>query len=204
MEEYQGSAKQPIVPFNLQNHTPSSMKNILLSLSAVGVLLLPIHAEDYKLPKKDSLFSISFPDKWTVTHEDESVDAITEDESIQLNAQTDDAETLSESISDSIDYLTEAGVKIKEDSKKENDGEINGMKIGGVNWDATDKEGACRVSLSFIDIGGGKVITLLYWGSTEAEKKHAKELEEILGSMKLLNAAKAEQADEEKEEKEAE
>lgn len=177
------------------------MKNVLLSLSALSVLLLPVHAEDYRLPKKNSLFSISFPEKWSVTHEDESVDAVTEDNTIQLNAQTDDAETLEESISESIDYLTEAGVKIKEDSKKENDGEINGMKVGGVNWDATDEDGACRVSLSFIDIGGGKVITLLYWGSIEAEKEHAKELEGILGSMKLLKADKKADEKEEKEEK---
>lgn len=180
------------------------MKNILLSLSAFSILLLPVHAEDYKLPKKNSLFSISFPEKWSVTHDDESVDAVTEDNSIQLNAQTDDAETLEESIKESIEYLVEAGVKIKEDSKKENDGEINGMKVGGVNWDATDEDGPCRVSLSFIDIGGGKVITLLYWGSTAAEKLHAKELEGILGSMKVLKGAKAEEKTEKKEKEEAE
>ena len=178
------------------------MKNILLSLGAFGVLLTPLFAEDYKLPKKNPLFSISFPDKWTITHQDESVDAVTEDESIQLNAQTDDAETLEASISESIEYLTKAGVKIKEDSKKENDGEINGMKVGGVNWDGTDEDGECRVSLSFINIGSGKVITLLYWGSTEAEKKHAKELEGIISSMKMLKGAKAEEKADEKEEKE--
>lgn len=174
------------------------MKTTLLSLFAVSIALIPLHAEDYKIPKKDSLFSVSFPEKWTVTHADESVDAVTEDNAIQLNAQLDDAETLEESISDSIDYLVKAGVKIKEDTKKENDGEINGIKVGGVNWDATDEDGACRVSLSFFDIGGGKVITLLYWGSTEAEKLHAKDLEGILGSMKKLKSEKAgEKADEE-------
>ena len=76
-------------------------------------------------------------------------------------------------------------------SKKENDGEINGMKIGGVNWDATDEDGPCRVSLSFIDIGDDKVITLLYWGSTAAEKKHGKDLKFILNSMQKLKGEKA-------------
>jgi hypothetical protein len=181
------------------------MKKFLLPLSVLGLFLAPLHAEDYKIPKKNSVFSISFPDKWTVTHADDNVDAITEDESIQLNAQLDDAETLEKSIEESIDYLTKAGVKIKADSKKEHESEVNGMKIGGVNWDATDEEGACRVSLSFIDIGGEKVITLLYWGSEEASKEHAKDLEGILNSMKTLKGgAKADDKEEDAEEEEEE
>lgn len=177
------------------------MKYQLLALLALATLA-PLHAEDYKIPKKNSLFSISFPDGWTITHSDENVDAITEDESIQLNAQTDDADSIKQSVSDSIDHLVKSGVNIKADSQKDNEGEINGMKISGLNWDATDKEGPCRVSLSFIDIGDDKVITLLYWGSKKAETEHAKDLKSILESMKSLKGKKAPAKAEEKEEEE--
>ena len=167
------------------------MKKILFALGFTGLLLAPLFAEDYKIPKKDSVFSISFPEKWTVTHGDESVDAVTSDNAIQLYAQTDDAETLEESVTWAIDYLTKAGVKIDAESQKDNEGKINGMKVGGLNWDGTDEDGACRVSLSFIQLNEEKVITLLYWGSSAAEKEHAKELEGILNSMKPLKATKA-------------
>jgi len=43
-----------------------------------------------------------------------------------------------------------------------------------------------QISLSFINVGSDQVITLLYWGSIEAGKEHAKELEKITGSMKQL------------------
>ncbi len=176
------------------------MKNILLPLAALG-LLLPLHAEDYKIPKKDPVFTLSFPDKWTVTHADESVDGVTEDKSIELYAQTDDADSIEDSVKAAIDYLTKAGVKIKADSQKEHNSEVNGMKLSGLNWDATDEDGACRVSLSFIDIGDDQAITLLYWGSEEASKKHSKELDSIIGSMKVVKA-KAEKKDDKEEEKE--
>ena len=181
------------------------MKNIILSLGILGAFTHPVLAEDYSIPKKDSIFSISFPEKWSITHSDESINAVTEDATIQLYAQTDDAETLDASIEGAIEYLVEAGVKIDDDSKKDNEGEVNGITINGVNWDATDKDGPCRVSLSFMDVGADEVITLLYWGSSEAEKKHSKDLESILGSMKPLKGAEGADAEEvEEEEAEAE
>jgi len=178
------------------------MKHVVLSLGMLGALLSPVFAEDYTIPKEDPIFSISFPDKWSVTHEDESIDAVTADESIQLYAQTDDADTIENSVEEAIDYLTEAGVKIDEKSQKTNEGEVNGIKIQGMNWDGTDEDGPCRVSLSFMNVGAEEVITLLYWGSAEAEKTHSKELESIIASMKPVKAddSDADEADDEEEE----
>ena len=171
--------------------TKKYMKNIVISIGVLGAFLSPAFAKDYKIPKENAIFSITFPEKWTVSHEDESIDAVTEDESIQLYAQTDDADTIDKSVDEAIDYLTEAGVKIDEKSQKDNEGKVNGIEIKGVNWSGTDEDGPCRVSLSFMNVGADEVITLLYWGSEAAEKKHAKELESILGSMKPLKAAKS-------------
>lgn len=178
------------------------MKTALTVTSLLAALLLPVAAKDYKLPKEKPLFSITFPDKWEVTHEDESVDGVSEDGAIELYVQTDDAETIEDSAKESIEYLTEQGVKIKADTEKKHEGEINGMKVQGINWDGTDTDGECRVSLSFIVIGENQVITLLYWGSEEAEKEHSKEIEKILGSMKVLSKDKDKGKKEEKPAKE--
>ena len=181
------------------------MKKLLLSCAALAALLIPLAAKDYKLPKENPLFSITFPDKWEVEYEDESVDGVSEDGSIEVYAQTDDAETIEDSVKESLEYLATEGVKIKADTEKKHDGEINGLKIQGINWDGTDEDGPCRISLSFIDIGQEQVITLLYWGSEKAEKEHAKDLEKILGSMKALKKGKGKKAPkEDKEEKEEE
>jgi len=173
-----------------------TMKNALLALCALG-LFVPVMAEDYKLPKKDPVFTVEIPEEWTVTHSGETIDAFSGDEAIQLWLTVDDAATLDDSVEVAMDYLVESGVEIDADSQEDNEGEINDMEISGLSWDATDEAGACRVALSFIQIGGEKVVTLLYWGSREAEKKHGKDLETILESMQSLADAEEEEVEEE-------
>lgn len=176
------------------------MKSFLLTLSAVGLLLNPLHAAEYKIPKEQPVFSIDFPAGWTVTHEDESIDGVSKDESLQVYAQTDDSSTLEDSIKSTIDYLLKAGVKLKDDTKKVTDGEINGLKASTIYWNGTDKDGDCLISLTFIPLSEKEVITLLYWGSEKAEKEHGEELKGIVKSMKVL--AQASEKDEKKDSKE--
>lgn len=186
----------------LQSYSIINMKKILLPLSAFALLLTPLFAEDYDLPKKDPVFNISFPDKWTVTHGDESVNAVTNDDAIALFAQVDDSETLEASIEASIKHLTENGVKIDGATKKDTSGEINGLTLSGLTWDATDEDGPCRVSLTFIQIDEEQVVTLVYWGSEEAAKTYGDDLESILTSMKIVKSDSKEEADEEGDEAE--
>jgi hypothetical protein len=176
------------------------MKTSPVIFGLLGAFLLPLFATEYQIPKASPLFAITFPEDWTVTHAPESVDGVSEDEGIQLYAQTDDSETIEDSVDETIEYLVTEGVKIKADTEKKNEGEINGMKVSGINWDGTDEDGPCRISLSFIDVGADQVITLLYWGSGAAEKKHAKALESILQSMTAMKATKKGKAKAAKEE----
>lgn len=185
------------------------MKSILFSLSAVSLLLSSSYAAEYKIPKEEPLFSIDFPAGWSVTHEDESIDGVSKDESVQVYAQTDDDSSLEDSVKETIAYLVKAGVKIKEDSQKVVEGEINGLKASTIYWTGTDEDGECKINLTFIPVSEKQVITLLYWGSDKAEKEHGEELVGIVKSMKVLKAdAKEEKGDkkedkkEEKEEKE--
>lgn len=190
------------VPKSLQ---PLKMKTLLLSFGALALLLSPLKAEEYKIPKEESVFSISFPKGWTVTHEDESVDAVTEDNAVQVYAQTDDDSSLEDSVKGTIDYLVKAGVKIDKDSQKTVDGEINGLKASTIYWTGKDADGDCKINLTFISISEKQVVTLLYWGSEKAEKEHGTDLEGIVKSMKILKSGKAadkEEKEDEKEEKE--
>lgn len=166
------------------------MKKLILSLAALAALAIPAFAKEYKLPKEDSVFSIKFPDKWTVTYEDESVDALSPDEAVEIYAQTDDAETIEDSVTASIKYLDEQGVKLKLDTQKETDGEHNGMKTGSLVWKGTDKDGDCTVSLVFIQVTEETTITLIYWATDEMVKKHEKDINGVLESMKPVVAKK--------------
>jgi predicted Zn-dependent protease len=178
------------------------MKTILLSLGTLGLLLSSSYAAEYKIPKDVPLFSIDFPAGWSVTHEDESIDGVSKDESVQVYAQTDDSSSLEDSVKGTIEYLVKAGVKIKEDSQKVVEGEINGLKASTIYWTGTDADGECKINLTFIPVSAKQVITLLYWGSDKAEKEHAEELVGIVKSMKVLKADAKEEKEEKKEQKE--
>ena len=166
------------------------MKKLLLSLSALVVLAIPLTAKEYKLPKEAPIFSVTFPDKWTVTYEDESVDALSPDEAVEIYAQTDDADTIEDSVKASIEYLQEQGVKLKVDTQKETDGNHNGMKMATLSWKGTDKDGDCSVSLVFLQVTDDTAITLIYWATDDMVKKHEKDINGVLESMKSLAAKK--------------
>lgn len=173
------------------------MKKLILSLAALAALTIPLIAKEYKLPKEGGVFSITFPDKWTVTYEDESVDALSPDEAVEIYAQTDDAETIEESVKESVKYLTEQGVELDIDSQKETDGEHNGMKMGSLVWKGKDKDGDCTVSLVFLQVTEETTITLIYWATDEMVKKHQKDINGVIESMKPVTAKKGKKGKEE-------
>ena len=180
------------------------MKKILLSLALLTALAVPLTAKEYKLPKEDSIFSLRIPEKWKVTYEDESVDAVSEDEAIEIYAQTDDADTIEDSVKESIKYLDEQGVKLKIDTQKETEGEHNGMKLATIGWKGSDKDGDCTISLVFIQVTDDTAISLIYWATDDMVKKHEKEINGVLDSMKSLAAKKGRKGKDDAKEKEEE
>ena len=99
------------------------MSKFLLSLAALAVMVIPVAAKEYKLPKKESIFSVKFPDSWKVTQEDESLEAFSGDEAVAIWMQTDDASTIEDSMKANIDYLNEQGVKLDQKTRKDTEGE---------------------------------------------------------------------------------
>ena len=110
------------------------MSKFLLSLAALAVMVMPVAAKEFKLPKEESIFSVKFPDSWKVTQEDESLEALSGDEAVAIWMQTDDASTLEDSIKANVDYLIEQGVKLDLKTQKETEGEHNGMPMRTVSW----------------------------------------------------------------------
>lgn len=175
------------------------MKKILFPLTAFVLLLAPLSAGNYGLPKQDPVFNVSFPAKWNVTHEDKSLEAITEDDAIAVFVQLNLGETVEASIDESIKHLTECGVKLDNNTKQDTVGEANGLELSGILFDGTDEDGPCRVTLNFIHLDDEQVVTIVYWGSEAASKIYGADLDSILNSMKTIkaNTAKEGEADEE-------
>lgn len=180
------------------------MKKILLLLAALALTTFSATAKEYKLPKENPVFSLKFPDSWQVTYEDESVDGVSEDEGVEIYAQTDNAETIEDSVKESLEWLVGEGVKINPETEKKTDGDHNGMKMGTIGWKGTDNDGDCTVTLIFLQVDEETTMTLIYWATEAKVKKNEKEILAVLDSMKSLKGKgkskkKAEEKDEEEE-----
>lgn len=165
------------------------MSKFFLSLAALAVMVLPVAAKEFKLPEKESIFSVKFPDSWKVTQEDDSIEAFSGDEAIAIWLQTDDATTIEDSIKANVDYLTEQGVKLDVKSRKETEGKHNGVPITTLSWKGTHEESECVVSLVLLFPTDHTAITMLYWATAEEVEKNAKDINGVLASMKPVGDA---------------
>jgi hypothetical protein len=160
------------------------MKKYIATLLLAAALAVPAFAGVQKLPKENPIATMSFPGSWKVEASDESIDASSDDDEIYINVEVNDSDSIEGAIDESFGYLKKNKVKIDKDAFKKTEGEINGLKVTDFAWDGTDADGACKVSLTVVHVTGNKGLLFLYWASPEGEKKHQKELESIITSIK--------------------
>jgi hypothetical protein len=176
------------------------MKRILhtLLLGAVCVFSSAAQAGETKLPKEKPIISITFPDKWKVEVDDEDgdwLDAHSADEELYFYVETSDAESLEQAVKDSLEYLGKEGVKGDQKTLKQKDIELNGMKGVITEFEGTDADGACVITLLLLAVNDKQGVQVLSWGSREAEKKHEKAIETIVKSLKPTKPAKGKEAE---------
>lgn len=102
-------------------------------LCLVSLLLAPLASADQTInyPADKPIFSISFPDSWTVESDDESVSASSKDELANMELIALDADELDGAIEIGKESLTEElpGIKFTKAEK----GELNGMNVTFLN-----------------------------------------------------------------------
>ena len=156
----------------------------LLAIVALTLVVCTAPAGTIKLPKSKPLAAITFPAGWKTTPAEDNFEAESGDEEIYLYAEVIDTDSVEAAMKESVAYLEKEKVTMKPDSKKETKGEVNGIPVVDVSFDGTDKDGPCKISLTFLVLSKGKCISMFYWASEEGEKKHAEELKEIFNSIK--------------------
>jgi predicted Zn-dependent protease len=161
------------------------MKTIYaLLLSAL--LAAPAFAGAHKIPKEAPIASITFPSGWKVEDSDESIDATSDDGEIYINVELNDSDSIEGAIEESFGYLKKNKVTVDPDSKKQTEGEINGLKGIDFSFDGKDADGPCKISLTVLQVSEKKGLLILYWASPEGEKKHDAELGKIMQSLKAI------------------
>jgi hypothetical protein len=146
-------------------------------------LSLPAFAETFKLPVREPIVAFVLPDSWKPTATDAGLQANSVDGEIYLAVEFVDADSLNDMIDATVTFLDEQGVKVEKNVKSKGYSTLNDMSISHTTYNATDKDGPCEVSLSFLTVAPGKGLMITYWGSTDAADKHKESLAKILGSI---------------------
>ena len=164
------------------------MKKFLLSAVFAVVLPFAAHAETLKFPSEEPIVQVAIPHSWGPKETETGVDATSPDSAIYLSIDIADDKTMNKTIDDAIDFLVKNGVNIDADSKHEYpDTTVNGMKMGHLAWNGTDKDGPVHVQLGLVQPSEHKMLVITYWGSTDDEGKHEDAVNGIIDSLKAIN-----------------
>jgi hypothetical protein len=159
------------------------MRMFLVSCFLLSSLGLSAFAETFKLPALKPIVSFVLPDSWKPNETDAGLQANSVDGEIYIAVEFVDSDSLKDMIDATVTFLDQQGVKVDKKAKSEGDSTLNDMSISHTTYNATDKDGPCEVSLSFLTVAPGKGLMITYWGSSDAADKHKESLEKILGSI---------------------
>lgn len=174
------------------------MKNLLVLLSALILIAFAVPASaqtQYTYPAKSPVLSITFPEGWDVKLDQEDmagVSAVSDDEEIEMYLWPLDEEDVAKDPEAAIkEAAQDAGKDIAEwvsgaTFKEPVSYEANGMSFVGIEGagKSIEDKSDVTVSLAFFSPDNKTVFALLFYGSPEAEKKHAAALDSISKSIK--------------------
>jgi hypothetical protein len=114
------------------------------------------------------------------------LEAQSSDDEVYFAVEATDAKGMDKTIEEAVEYLKEQGVTVDLKTQKQSEGKINGMEGVDITWSGKDKEGDAIISLTILAVRSDKALLLTYWASPEGTKSHAKELGEIMNSVKSV------------------
>lgn len=135
-------------------------------------------------PEKDPIFSISFPDGWKVTTEDQSVSASSPDDLVNMELIALEAEALDGAVDAAKESLEEELKGIKWLDKPES-GELNGMKATFVNGQVVLEGVKMAVNCAIFAPKGADTFFMLFnIVPLESLKDHGDDVSKVLNSIK--------------------
>lgn len=160
------------------------MQKIILTLAALASLTIAANAKEYDIVKSDPIAKITIPAEWKVTVEDDIINSSSEDESIRLDIEIFESDSIDEALKATMDYLKEVKVTIDADTLKESDGKVNGLDASYLSYNGKDEDGDCVVSLVFIAISEDKLVSILHWSPAKVDAEQQKQVLAIINSVK--------------------
>ncbi|MCK5738454.1 hypothetical protein KAH55_04700 [bacterium] len=161
------------------------MKKTVFLLMGLFLFTMTANADTYSYPGDDPVFTISFPDNWTIETEDELLHATPPDESIYAGVwaidNVDDVELILEVLDEEIAKFIQ---DIEADEPMET--EINGIPFIIVDGDGyVEDEILVEFSATLFSTDGETFFIGLYFGTPEMVEEYSEELVGIINSVSI-------------------
>ena len=164
------------------------MKTPLLTAVLALLCLQGMTAKEFKLPEDHPVASVTYPDSWKPEAIEKGVQGQTADNGAYLSVETTtDKKEMATIIDDTFAKLKEHNVDLHRNVKSERKFLINGLPADELLYDGKDEDGPTMVSITFVTVGKTALV-LTYWASADSNKKHEREIERILASLKAVQS----------------
>lgn len=175
------------------------MKKLVILSIAVFLVVLSFggaFAATYK--HADAKFELTVPDTWKVSNEDGNfrieAKGDTDADNIVMDFEAVEAEDLSKTMEEGMKWISKEMVEMfgAEKGVLKESGEMSELKIGGmdaINQLFTCNDGKYAVDITIFITPAKKFMALYYYATVEAEKKHEKEITDIIKSIKPIEEA---------------
>ena len=142
-------------------------------------------AATYKVPPAEPIATVGIPEKWQSKARGEIVEATAPDRTISIRVVPIERSKIGESMNEAMRFLRgRDGIVVQADSRKDESIKLNGMEARNFIWQGKDKKGEVKIKFTIVVLAPREKLLVASWGSPEANKNHATDLEAILQSIK--------------------
>lgn len=161
------------------------MKKIFFFLFVLSTTKISFAQQEFVYPADDPTISISFPDHWTVSTDETSLEAFPADQSIYYGIVILQAHNVEAAITAADEAVTNMFTTITYDDPQE--GEYNGIRFVFVEGRGILEEvGECDVEVGIFTVDDVDYFMSLYFGTPEAGEQYMEDLDFIVQSFKKL------------------
>lgn len=155
------------------------------SLLLCAASLAPANSATFKVPRGEPIASVAIPDKWRTREFEERVETTSPDGALFFLMMPAEQGKIAESMGEAMRYLrNRGGITIKDNTRKDESGKLNGMETRNVSWQGEDRKGDVTIRFSIVFMTDNKPLIAVYWCSPDIEKKHRSALNKVLQSIK--------------------
>lgn len=162
-----------------------------LSAILLATLLVPqaAVAASINLPDDKPLASVTIPDSWHSNKFANGVEGGSADGGIYLAFEVAADQDLDQAVQAAIDIFIKDGIEVDLKTQNKQKVTVNGMDAYNLSWAGKNtKSGeSVKTDLTILPLDPEHFLIVSNWGTAEAEKANAAELQTIAKSIKKLN-----------------